>query len=134
MPPPRAVTKTLIHVTRTIGESDSPQLLRDLKSSDLVYLQIVKSAMEDDLRGSTFKLGMMVSWDSHNVRLSHTTWTREMETWDATHWAWFFALILTQASGFLPVFGGDNALLTIRVGVEKCVSARSSSCRHYFQG
>jgi hypothetical protein len=113
------VTKTLLRSNRSVIDYLSEDL-RQLKNSKSVIISVTKHLVTkegwNDRERPTFVLGVIAQWEGFGVarelvdtRLTQCNWTRDMDVWDVTHWAWFLALVVNQASDVLPVFGSSES-------------------------
>ena len=104
--PPRSVTKMLRHTERLIDQLTTSQLqcLRD--ETIHITIHIVKYADEED-RSLWFGLAAANGmWPDKQARLACMPWSRSLDSWGATEWAWFTALLWNQASDVMPVGAG----------------------------
>ena len=110
-PPPREVLRCMTRVERLIASAPDEDLRLLRSTRECVTIVMVKFVMEHDVKEACIDLGFAAEWgcpDSRHrttVRLAKVRWLREMEDWDSMHWAWFFALVVAQASDTLPTFG-----------------------------
>ena len=112
MPPPRAVLKCLVTAARQI-EAAPPEDVRYLRgyNGPPVTVSLTLSALESNepnlTPSSNLILGLAARFAPDDgrkriVRLSALPWVREMAGWDANHWSWLLAILISQASDVLP--------------------------------
>lgn len=108
--PPREVLRCMTRMKRLVSEAPADDLRALRNTRGVVTIMLSKFVDEDAVRADAIDLGFSAEWASPAtgrrsiVRLVHTRWSREMDSWDANHWAWLYALAVNQASDVLPLF------------------------------
>ena len=109
--PPREVLRCMPKMVRLVNEAPAEDL-RTLRSThELVTIHLHRFVSEDRVRADSVELGFeaQIASGQTTVRLAKTRWLREMDGWEAMHWAWFYALAVAQASDVLPMFGDSGS-------------------------
>jgi hypothetical protein len=73
-----------------------------MQDAQIISLHFIKYADHDD-RSLRFGLAAAnESWPERQVTLLRMSWNRQMDSWTASEWAWFIALLWHKASDTLP--------------------------------